>query len=65
MSNKPGTSQVKGLTHSQQIDQNLLHAVIEGDLEKVKYYTLQGADLHQIDGEGPNPTNFVSNNTRP
>jgi len=39
-------------TWTQEVDEGLLHAVIEGALDRVKYYAEKGADLNQQDPEG-------------
>jgi ankyrin repeat protein len=41
-----------GKTHTETIDENLIHSIAEGSLEKVKYYADMGADLTQTDSEG-------------
>jgi ankyrin repeat protein len=41
-----------GKTHTEILDENLIHAIAEGSLEKVKYYADLGADLLQVDSEG-------------
>jgi len=43
----------KGKTHSEILDENLMHAIAEdGPLEKIKYYADLGADLTQMDMGG-------------
>jgi len=39
-------------TWTQEVDEGFLHAVIEGDLDRAKYYAEKGADLKQQDPEG-------------
>jgi ankyrin repeat protein len=39
-------------TWTQEVDEGFLHAVIEGDLSRAKYYAEKGADLKQQDPEG-------------
>jgi len=39
-------------TWTQEVDEGLLHAVIEGNLDRVKYYADKGADLYQQDPDG-------------
>eukprot|EP01126_Amoeba_proteus_P041441 TRINITY_DN445_c0_g2_i12.p1 TRINITY_DN445_c0_g2~~TRINITY_DN445_c0_g2_i12.p1 ORF type:complete len:425 (-),score=78.84 TRINITY_DN445_c0_g2_i12:135-1409(-) len=39
-------------TWTQEIDEKFLQSVLEGDLEKVRFYADKGADLYQTDEEG-------------
>jgi ankyrin repeat protein len=48
-------------TYSEQVDQGLLHSVIEGNLDKVKYYIEKGADVHTTQDQGRrNPLRLAS-----